>query len=216
MLDECPVGEAESSLYKLAAAFESPIESVLLGRGISPASLGETIADIGRAGGRFTAQEIVSGSFRKRLNRTKPFPETRFSDGTAGVYYSAAEVATCKREIAFHLKIEEGDPPRFYSLIGCRFSGVAADLRGKEKDYPDLVSQTSEGYPFCQRLGAAARRRHIDAFHTPSARKKGGTCVPVFTESALLRPFVRSQFRVTASHNRVHFEAMRPNQANRL
>lgn len=81
-----------------------------------------------------------------------------------GVYYSALEVSTCEKEIVFHLEFEEGDPSRYYSMIGCEFSGTMADLREKENDHPDLVSQTRNGHPFCQRLGEKAKQKKLMHF----------------------------------------------------
>ena len=206
MLDDCPVGKTQSIVYKLAATFTKPLDAVLLGRGIDPDSIEETRAEIARVGGQFTVEGIFSYLFRGRTGRSKPFPESRFSDGMIGVYYSALEVSTCEKEIVFHLEIEEGDPSRYYSMIDCEFSGTTADLRGKENDYPDLVSQTDAGYPFCQRLGKKATQKNIDAFYTASARNEGGACVPVFTETALSNPSITGRVKVTATSDGVRFD----------
>jgi hypothetical protein len=78
------------------------------------------------------------------------------------------------------------DPnPRHYRFLEVAFSGAILDLSGHEAKYPDLASPTESGYPFCQSLAAKARAMPVDGLHTPSARRKDGTCVPVFTESAL-------------------------------
>jgi len=206
LLDDCPVGYRQSTVYRLAATHLESLDAVLLKRGIDPASIEETRTEIARVGGQFTPEEIVSNSFRGRTGRSKPFSETRFSDGMTGVYYSALEVSTCKQEIVFHLEIEEGDPSRYYSMIDCEFSGTTVDLRGKENDYPDLVSQTKAGYPFCQRLGKKAKQENIDAFYTASARNEGGACVPVFTETALSNPSITVKVKVTATSDGVRFD----------
>ena len=206
MLDDCPVGKTQSIVYRLAATFTKSLDAVLLERGIDPDSIEETKAEIARVGGQYTAEGIVSNSFHGRPNRLNPFPVSRFSDGTIGVFYSAREVSTCEQEISFHLKIEEGDPSQFYTLINCEYSGSTADLRGKEIDYPDLVSQTADGYPFCQHLGRTAKEKNIDAFYTPSARKEGGICVPIFTETALSKPDITKRVEVTAISDGVQFD----------
>ncbi len=206
MLDDCPIEYRQSTVYRLAATFTKPLDAVLLGRGIDPDSIEETRAEIARVGGQFTPEGIVSNSFRGRTGRYKPFPESRFSDGTIGVFYSAIEVSTCEKEIVFHLEIKEGDDTRYFSLIDCDLSGTTADLRGKENDYPDLVSQTEAGYPFCQRLGKKATQKNIDAFYTASARDEGGTCVPVFTETVLSNPSITGRVKVTATSDGVRFD----------
>ncbi len=38
---------------------------------------------------------------------------------------------------------------RTYHSIECRYDGTTVDLCGKEQKYPDLVSKTKTGYPFC-------------------------------------------------------------------
>ena len=206
MLDDCPVGYRQSTVYRLAATYLESLDAVLLKRGIDPASIAETRMEIARVGGQFTPEEIVSNSFRGRTGRSKPFSETRFSDGMIGVYYSALEVSTCEKEIVFHLEIKEGDDTRYFSLIDCELSGTTADLRGKENDYPNLVSQTEAGYPFCQRLGKKATQKNIDAFYTASARNEGRACVPVFTETALSNPSITGRVKVTATSDGVRFD----------
>ena len=206
MLDDCPIGYRQSTVYRLAATYLESLDAVLLKRGIDPDSIEETRAEIARVGGQFTPEEIVSNSFRGRTGRSKLLFETRFSDGSIGVFYSAHEVSTCEQEIEFHLEIEEGDPSRYYSIIDCEFSGTTADLRGKENDYPDLVSQTDAGYPFCQRLGKKATQKNIDAFYTASARNEGSACVPVFTETALSNPSITGRVKVTATSDGVRFD----------
>ena len=203
MIDDCPVGKNQSVVYRIAATHNKSIDAILLERGIDLDSIEKTKAEIARVGGQYTAEGIVRNSFRGRANRLKAFPKTRFSDGAIGIFYSALEVSTCEKEITFHLEIEADGHSRYYSLITCKFSGITADLRGKETVYPDLVSQTESGYPFCQRLGRGAKEKNIDAFYTPSAREEGGTCVPVFTETALSKPEVIGRVKVSATSDGV-------------
>lgn len=162
-----------------------------------------------------TAEETVDHAFFRQDDKTPPFTTGRFSDGSIGVYYSALEKMTCQRELEFHLgdAIAEARDnaflyPRFYSLIGCNYSGVTANLCGQEDAHPQLVSETKEGYPFCQELGLQAVQREIDGFTTPSARNNGGVCVPIFTRGSLTKPTVKHQVKLIVSTTKVEFQQL--------
>jgi hypothetical protein len=59
--------------------------------------------------------------------------------------------------------------------------------------WPELVDvDEAKAYPFCQRLGREAHEAGIAGFLTPSARRVGGTNVPVFSRPALTNPRVRA------------------------
>ena len=139
----------------------------------------------------------MENSFRARLGEERPFRTSRFSNGTIPVYYSALDEATCQQELKFHIQkdlSEQSDHvarySRSFSLIGCQFLGKAANLLGQEKRYPELTSPSEDGYPFCQAIGLEAVQKNVHGLLAPSARNRGGTCVPVFARSALSRPRV--------------------------
>lgn len=151
-------------------------------------------------------------AFVPQGDKPTPFPIGRFGDGSMGVYYSALEEATCERELAFHLHaafLEVGGSlraqPRYYSLIVCFFSGVMKDFRGGESTCPDLVSESTSGYPYCQSLARLAVKENIDGFLTASARNPGGTCVPVFARAALSDPEIRHEVALVISAAGVEF-----------
>ena len=159
-------------------------------------------------------EQVVEDSFVEKTNRTTPFPVGRFSDGSLPVYYSALEEATCQQELAFHLAREfTGEPsdtsghPRSFTLISCFYSGTTSDLRGREQTHPELISQTKEGYPFCQSLGFESVRKKIYAFLAPSARSPGGTCIPVFNRSALSNPAINARLKVHVNAGEVEFRS---------
>jgi RES domain len=109
------------------------------------------------------------------------------------------EMETCEAEVRHRLKDAKSAAPfdRYFQLIACSFSGVTVGLCGKEKDYPELVSKTEEGYPFCQALAVQARNSGIDGLQTPSARNTGGICTPIFSRSALANPRFVDAPRIT-------------------
>ncbi len=116
----------------------------------------------------------------------------RFGDGTKyGVWYGALEKETsvlealywvyknAKEDIAASARPIVIDRRMLKAQIA---TNSAIDLR----PYSDVHSQlTSENYTFCQELGAHAVQNEIDLFLAPSARNPGGTCVPVFSPSAI-------------------------------
>src|SRR5262245_17206582 len=166
---------------RLASLPRERIEAVLLKRGISPEAIPEVKDALSVANVPLNAEEAVSYSFRV------PYGVGRFGDGTFGVFYSARAEPTCIAEISYHhgrqlAEQRSGTFPhdRYYDLISCDYAGDTMTLLGAEAKYPNLVSPTEVGYPFCQRLAKAATGQGVDAFYTRSARDEHGTCVPIF------------------------------------
>lgn len=154
----------------------------------------------------FSTEEFVDSAFNPRINEPTPYNVSRFGDGTIGIYYSALDERTCKKELGFHLCAEISDTdPRSYSLIECSYEGTTRDLRGLEKKYPDLVSLTREGYPFCQEIGKQADAEGIDGYFTVSARHNEGTCVPVFERTALSELRISRHYRAIVQSDGVNF-----------
>ncbi len=203
MLEECSVQHHKTQTFRLASLPQNSLITSLLARGVDPANLYASVSVINRLQHPFTAEDVVDRSFRGNIRSATRFPVGRFGDGTIAVYYSSLEEATCRREMEFHLREAMSDQrehaskhPRSYSLISCHYSGTTADLRGREEKYPDLVSESDEGYPFCQSLGLNAAERGIQGFLTPSARRQGGVCAPVFDHQSLSEPNVEGKLSV--------------------
>ena len=100
--------------------------------------------------------------------------------------------------------------PEQYSLIECDYNGVTADLRGKENKFPELVSTTNTGYPFCQSVALEALEKGIEGLYTPSARNLEGTCVPVFQRNSLSGPRIRARYIVEFDINGPIFRESEP------
>ena len=159
-----------------------------------------------------SADTVLDDAFRARPDKLTPFPVRRFGDGTMGVYYSALEKRTCERELGSHLEAELVQArnagfthPRRYAFVQCQYHGNTAELRGKERDHPELVSQTPGGYPFCQELSREATSNGITGFLTRSARDPTGTCLPVFARGALSDPGITHSVRAHAGRQGVRF-----------
>ena len=74
--------------------------------------------------------------------------------------------------------------PVYFSRFHCTFDGRALDLRPKLTDWPWLVDPKTKNAR-CQELGREAHEKKIDGLLAPSARRSGGTNVPVFAREML-------------------------------
>jgi hypothetical protein len=116
----------------------------------------------------------------------------RFGDGkTYGVWYGALEKETSVQEALYWVyrnsreDIAASKTPVVIDrkmLVAQIQTERMVDLRTLKEYAEPLVS---EDYSFCQTLGAYAVENKINLFLTPSARHPGGTCVPVFSASAI-------------------------------
>jgi hypothetical protein len=177
---------SNDTVVRLAGLHPTSIEAILLGRGVRPENIAETSAILRLSGAPFSAEEMVESTFIAKPEYPTPFPIGRYGSGDWPVYYAATAMETCVAEVAYHLgpKAIEG---RYYTLVSCRFDGEVLDLEGRQNEYPDLVSPTNSGYPFCQQVANEARSV-VSGLHAPSARHSGGLCVPTFVRAALSQP----------------------------
>lgn len=129
----------------------------------------------------------------------------RFGDGlNYGVWYGALERETSIQETLYgsyqfvkeDLK-ESHDPividrKMFEAHIQ---SECVIDLQPLHQKHPRLTHSTD--YSLCCELGAHAHAHGIEAYLTPSARKLGGCCVPVFKSSVIKKDRVLFYFHFT-------------------
>jgi hypothetical protein len=193
LIDECERSTRTERVRKLASLPPDTIDGILIRRGIAPENVEEVASLLATAGSPFTAEQVVAFSFKRRDDRPLPFGFGRFGDGKEyPVHYSAIEEETCIEEVKHQARrsfeaMQSGDLPysRFCQFISSTFDGVILILCGHEVAHRELVSSDESGYPFCQSLARQARAQAIAAFHTPSARRRGGICVPVFAQETL-------------------------------
>lgn len=128
---------------------------------------------------------VIRSQFEVRSG-VPPSGQTRFSDGTKRVYYSALELQTTIAE-RLHWFKRESRPQQvtrlYLRILQCDFSGYVKDLVPHAVDRPFLT--TNDGYSQCNALANEAIAAGLDALLTPSARHTGGICVPVFNEATL-------------------------------
>jgi hypothetical protein len=156
------------------------------------ATLEEAIETIDFIGGDSSNDAVLmlNGPFEQNPSYS-PRP-TRFSDGTWRVFYSALEVDTAEEERGYWCIQEiQSDPPVqrhfHYRELRCRLQGEAFDVKAKLADWPFLVGDRS-AYPQCQNVARSAIQADADALLAPSARRVGGTTIPVFKRAALSNP----------------------------
>jgi hypothetical protein len=178
------------TLLKLASFPKSSVEQLLLRRGVDPDAVDEVRTALAAIGTPISPEDAVNYSFQRQGSPPK-YRVGRFGNGAWPVFYSALEERTCEEEVRHRIGPAAGMVPftRYYQFMACDFRGDILDLCGQEGRYPDLVSTTDGGYPFCQVLAQGAIGERVDALLTPSARNRpDGTCTPVFARGSLTNP----------------------------
>ena len=156
------------------------------------ASLEEAIETIDFIGGDNSNDAISMLNTPFEQNPSYRQVPPRFSDGTWRVFYTALEVETAEAERGYWCLGEiQSDPPAqrhfHYRELRCRLQGEAFDIKAKLVDWPFLVGDQS-AYPQCQNVARSGIEADADALIAPSARKDGGTTIPVFKRTALSSP----------------------------
>ena len=112
------------------------------------------------------------------------FRPAALSADSFGVYYAARDEATAIAEVSHHrvsfLQTSRAPAQDLdFELVKAAITGAGFyDLRGRQRDFPDVYSPTD--YAASQRLGVELRRRGADGIVYDSVRREGGECVAVF------------------------------------
>ncbi len=124
--------------------------------------------------------------------KTDPFMQSRFGDGTYGVWYGCLEQETTIFETAYHIMMGLLNDihdlsgvikqERAVYLVHCK--ALLVDLRGKRESHPDLVSND---YSFCQQIGHRLHYEGHPGLLTPSARCNGNNLM-IFEPKVLDNP----------------------------
>jgi len=123
----------------------------------------------------------------------EPFLLTRYGNGTFGVWYGALELETTIHETIYHMTKEEsrvegltGRLKRERAVYLVRARALFIDLVGKEKKFPELVS---DDYGFTQQIAERLQKEGHPGLLVPSVRC-AGTNLVAFTPSILNDPRV--------------------------
>lgn len=112
------------------------------------------------------------------------FRPPALSPDSFGVYYAARDEATAIAEVQHHrvnflLDSRAAAQDLDFHVVKAAIKGSGFyDLRGRERDFPDVYSPTD--YSASQRLGIGLRERGADGIAYDSVRREGGECVAVF------------------------------------
>lgn len=122
---------------------------------------------------------------------TRPFLDTRFGDGSYGVWYGSLDLVTTIYETAYHMFnaiLSTEDYPnivkqeRAVFTVHCR--GILIDLTGNADKYPDMVSND---YSFCNLIGKKLQKEGHPGILYASARSDGVN-LAVFNPQILSNP----------------------------
>ena len=184
MLERIPSVTREYDLYRFAA--QPRVESVIREDQIRIEKLANLL--------EYLHQRLFPSGFESLLDHPfdpRRLSASRFTDGTFPVFYASLESETAESEARHHLAIRLAEKPAssstsYYVKFRCSFHGEVKDIRKMQDDWPGLVHK--DGYKFCNSLGVEATMAGLDGLVVPSARRRGGTNVPVFSRASLHPP----------------------------
>lgn len=114
--------------------------------------------------------------------------ESRFSDGTWPVLYTAEDCQTSVTEVVFHLDktfgngFDDGEEMNFKLVQYC--VGVDGDVACfATAPVEEKKALTSSDYKATIPIAKRVRDGSFPAMRTPSARRVSGLCVPIFSEA---------------------------------
>jgi len=132
--------------------------------------------------------------------------ESRFSDGSFGVYYAGLDEDTAIAETVFHQerRLRETNEMAIELDMRC-YSGTVVssldDIRGK--GFSQLQDSRLETWPTCQRFGQEQRTDGSLGLLYKSARRSGGECVAAFKPTAVSRPTQSRHLRYCWNGNEI-------------
>lgn len=159
-------------------------------RGISGLAANELVYDVPHA-------HFINASFAY----AKPQQPNRFNGGDRGAWYAALDVATCLREVGFHLTNALADAGDFnatveYAEMFCSLAGDFLDLR-QASDHPSLDTDKAKAYPIGNALADSARAAGLNGIIYPSVRHPGGTCLVALRPAAVQSVRQGAVYRMT-------------------
>ncbi|MEZ2409221.1 RES family NAD+ phosphorylase [Bosea sp. RCC_152_1] len=159
-------------------------------RGISGLAANELVYDVPHA-------HFINASFAY----AKPQQPNRFNGAERGAWYAALDVATCLREVGYHLTNALADAGDYnatvdYAEMFCSLAGEFLDLR-QMPDHPSLNPEKAKAYPIGNALADSARAAGLNGIIYPSVRHTGGTCLVALRPAAVQSVRQGAVYRVT-------------------
>lgn len=118
--------------------------------------------------------------------------ESRYSDGTFGLFYASLEEETAIAEITHWFRKwlhgEHGMRDGYYIRFSVRFSGEVIDISAMRNAWPSLTFDTHDA--LCKSIANEARVLGADAIIVPSARSEdpNGKNLVVFCRDSVVHP----------------------------
>ena len=188
MLKSIPTETSHLRVFRLAS--QSSLSEFLQAQGVDELGAYEIRMLLQSRGMGDSPEELCDAPFRPKPMLRKSGHRTRFSDGSFLVFYSSLDPETTEAEIRHWFPTIVGRPTQqrtaYFSRFACDFNGTTKDLRSKKNKWPKLLHNSD--YQFCNRLGSEAVQLGLDGLLTPSARRKSGTNLPVFTRKSISNP----------------------------
>ena len=190
MLEEIPTRHIQETVVRFAS--RQTDTDFLRDQEMSREQIAEMKELLNSRGMSDSLEELINTPFDpKRRLWKRGYYASRFSDGSFPVLYFSLEAQTARAEVRHRFCAEFAGRPSdhrtaWFSRFTCDFRGNAKDLRPMQPKWPDLTHGSD--YTFCNRLGEEAVSADVDGLLAPSARKSGGTNVPVFARRALSNP----------------------------
>lgn len=130
-----------------------------------------------------TPESGLDWIFERRVQRTKP--QTRFTDGSIPVYYTALDRVTAESETA-HWLVPVARASNYFRPLIVDFWGKYVDLVELKEQPAFLTGEQVDGaYDRCLSVTREAIAQGHDALKTPSARLSNGICFPIFSRKAI-------------------------------
>lgn len=117
--------------------------------------------------------------------------QSRFTNGSYGVYYAGLDEETAIAETVFHQErrlAETAEPPVELEMR-CYRGTIEAPLHDiRSKAFASLQSADPSAWPVCQLFAADQRSNGSLGLYYRSARHSGGECIAAFRPGAISRP----------------------------
>lgn len=139
--------------------------------------------------------------------KTRPFMQTRYSDGCYPVWYGSMTIETTLHETIYHVSqyltaidgiTEESIIIRKRSLYDVFCDTLLINLVNKTTDYPDLISND---YRYTQTIGQYINKNGYSGIFSRSARDPQGENVNIFKQHVLSSPTHLGFLRYTFNFN---------------
>ena len=190
-----PVADRAFMIYRLAALEQDPIDRILA-RGISASDVTGIVAALRRVGVPVDADALIQSKFKASPHYPSryptPFPPGRYSDGSFPVFYSALNERTALAEMTHTVATsgEYSERTFYFRVFTCQYAGTTRDFTTTSPSIPEMIADKVVGWPFCQAIGATARKDGVDGLVVPSARNReaDGICTPVLSQASLQSP----------------------------